>query len=112
MHIIERALLDAYDEFTQVTDGGNHRIIRCRECGDSDKQDHAHLSITRNYPFLYKCFRCNWSGAINADFLKMYDVEITPEIEEALKQNKQAVKASAAEHSEIRKDNIKSIHLF
>jgi len=109
MHIIERALLDAYDEFTQVTDGGSHRIIRCRECGDSEKQDHAHLSITRNYPFLFKCFRCNWCGAINADFLRLYDVVITPEIEEALKQNKQAVKASAAEHDTIRQNNIKSI---
>ena len=109
MHIIEKALLDAYDGFTTTANGGKNRIVRCPECGDSEKLDHAHLSITRNYPFLYKCFRCNWSGAVNADFLKMFDVEITPEIEAALKQNRQAVKVSAAEHSEIRKGNIKSI---
>lgn len=109
MHIIEKALLDAYDGWTRLSNGERNRLIRCPECGDSEKLDHGHLSITRSYPFLYKCFRCNWSGAVNADFLKIFGVEITPELESALQENRQAVKATAGEHAANRAKNIQSI---
>jgi hypothetical protein len=109
MHIIEKALLDAYDGWTQLSNGERNRLIRCPECGDSEKLDHGHLSITRSYPFLYKCFRCNWSGAVNADFLKTFGVEITPELEEALKENRASVRATAGEHAANHARNIQNI---
>ena len=99
MHLIERAILDAYDGWTEISNGGRNRLIRCPECGDSIKSDHGHLSITRSYPFLYKCFRCNWSGAVDADFLSCLGVEITPEIKEALRENHKAVVESAKEQN-------------
>lgn len=93
--VLDEAILSAYDGFTTTASGGRERIIRCPVCMDSDNPNHAHLSISLFKPFYYLCHRCKFSGAVNENFLKNLGVNITPELQEILKDNREAVKADA-----------------
>jgi len=90
--VLEDAILSAYDGFTTLANGNKDRVIRCPSCLDSDNPNHAHLYISRVPPFYYLCHRCKFSGAVNEGFLKLLGVAITPELQEIISQNKNAVK--------------------
>ena len=90
--VLEDAILAAYDGFTTLANGNKDRVIRCPSCLDSDNPNHAHLYISRVPPFYYLCHRCKFSGAVNESFLKLLGVAITPELQEIISQNRNAVK--------------------
>lgn len=90
--VLEDAILAAYDGFTTLANGNKDRVIRCPSCLDSDNLNHGHLYISRVPPFYYLCHRCKFSGAVNESFLKLLGVAITPELQEIIAQNRNAVK--------------------
>ena len=55
----------------QIVSGGREILVRCRFCGDSQKNlsdAHLYISLDENKPF-YNCFKCRASGVINGEFL-------------------------------------------
>ena len=55
----------------QTVSGGKELLIRCRFCGDSQKNlndAHLYISLDETKPF-YNCFKCRTSGVINGEFL-------------------------------------------
>lgn len=61
---------------------GEHICVRCPYCGDSDKQNEAHLAIkaTANDSVVWHCVRCDAGGLFNMKLLedlKIADGEIT-----------------------------------
>lgn len=90
-NVIDSAIASSVYGVNHIERGGLERVIRCFSCGDSEDQTHGHLSISRTAPYLFKCYRCGYSGSVNETFLKNIGVTITPEIHEALEINKTAV---------------------
>lgn len=89
--ILEEAILEANVGFTESTNGGRERVVRCFSCLDSDNPNHAHLSIGLVPPFYFQCHRCKFSGSVNEKFLISLGVVITPQIKAILEENRKAV---------------------
>lgn len=83
--------------WTELENGGRERVIRCWDCGDSDNQDHGHLSISLTAPFLFRCHRCGYSGAVNEDFLAHLGIKIDEKLDKLLKENKRLTKLHAVD---------------
>lgn len=61
--------------------GLNEYRIRCPFCGDSQKNfksAHMYLKCSRDEtePIIYHCFKCNKSGKLNNDFLKLLNIKV------------------------------------
>lgn len=64
--------------------------VRCPYCGDSTKHyNEGHFSIlidlNSDKPMLFRCFRCNESGILNADVLQDLGLSVTSDLKDQLR---------------------------
>ena len=106
---IDRALAEQVTGVNIITRGGLERTVRCFYCGDSSNLEHGHLGITRNFPLMFSCKRCGYSGAVSEQFLTNLGVAVTDEIRNELASNRTAVGQWAASRGSA---NVKQVQTF
>jgi hypothetical protein len=92
---LDDLIMSVYTGATSIDYNRTQRIIRCFDCGDSDKQDHAHLGISLVPPFLYHCHRCGFGGAVNEEFLSRLGIKIDKKLHDILAENRKIVMTAA-----------------
>jgi len=74
------AIVEAIEKGVDVSIMGRRReelAVRCPECGDSvNNPHHAHCNIRLTDPeaVVFHCVRCDWSGAVDAEFMRRLGV--------------------------------------
>lgn len=69
---IKNYLLSTFPD-ARLASGGTEVVMRCRFCGDSQKDKNArHLYIKVSDVPLYNCFKCNTSGILTDEILRRY----------------------------------------
>lgn len=72
---LRQFLLTRFED-AKLTSAGREVMIRCRFCGDSQKDLNArHLYLflgDRDKPPMYHCFKCNESGLLTRDLLRQW----------------------------------------
>lgn len=90
---IEQRLLNRQVFSKRLDD--NRFVTRCPNCGDSKKNpDIGHLylrlNVSDNYPILYNCFKCPFSGILNSEVLEMMGIRDEAFLDGVDKYNKSA----------------------
>lgn len=83
---IEEFLFNTFPS-ARYASGKSEIVIRCPFCGDSKDPKNAHLyiSIAKDKPHYFHCFKCNESGILNSKTLRrmsVYDVEASIQLDE------------------------------
>lgn len=118
--ILERLGDDLFQILTPepvyFTSGKRQINVRCRFCGDSEKNHrHAHMYIgnSKNTGILsYYCQRCNVEGIVSNNFLSMYDVNDFSLKADIINLNKQFMKSRGYSSNNATSSFIKKYHNY
>ena len=88
-------MIKSFYPTAKIVSGRRQLVLRCKACGDSKDQKHAHLYVkvpqSPDELPLYQCKKCMTSGIVNEDFLRLYGCENTEYIAELSQQVKAVV---------------------
>ena len=118
--ILERLGDDLFQILTPepvyFTSGKRQINVRCRFCGDSERNHrHAHMYIgnSKNTGILsYYCQRCNVEGVVSNNFLSMYDVNDFGLKADIINLNKQFMKSRGYSSNNNSNAYIKKYHSY
>ena len=101
MENLKEYLLSRFPD-AKTASGGRQVVLRCRFCGDSQKDKsarHLYIKVDGDVP-LYKCFKCNTSGILNSSILQSFlhdynenDIMIGKEIDKFVSNSKKEFRA-------------------
>ena len=80
----------------KIASGGSEIVVRCRYCGDSKNQSHAHMYISvpksEDELSFYHCKKCPAHGVVDIDFLRKLGCDDTNILVDVSKHNDEVFK--------------------